>query len=179
VTRHIVGTVDDIPEGQRAIVQIDGREIGVFNVGGRYFAILNRCPHEAGPLCRGQLVGALNSAAPGDYRVDSDTTILRCPWHQWEFDVTTGQSWCDPERMRVRTYETAIASGRDLQSNPNGDSATGGPAGMVPGPYVAETYPVSVEKRYVVVDLARRRVSTPAPEAVGESTTNERIEQHD
>ena len=51
---RVVGTIDEIPPGQRKIVDVAGRTIGVFNVGGDYFALLNRCPHQGGPLCSGR-----------------------------------------------------------------------------------------------------------------------------
>ena len=48
-----VAAADEIPPGERKIVEIGGRSIGVFNVAGEYFALRNRCPHQGGPLCEG------------------------------------------------------------------------------------------------------------------------------
>ena len=73
---------------------------------------------------------------PGDYRYSPARQIIRCPWHQWEFDIRTGKSWCDPQRLRVRTHAVTIEPG----------------AKVVEGPYTAETFPVSVENDYVVVE---------------------------
>jgi len=67
--RHVIGTVDEIPPGSRKVIEVDGREIGVFNVNGEYFAVLNRCPHQGGPLCKGRQTGFLTSPTPGDYRL--------------------------------------------------------------------------------------------------------------
>jgi len=50
-----VGTTDEIAPGQRKVVEIDGRSIGVFNVDGRYYALRNTCPHAGAPLCEGTL----------------------------------------------------------------------------------------------------------------------------
>ncbi len=73
--------------------------------------------------------------------------ILSCAWHGWEFDIRTGQSWCSPERLRVRSYEVRVEAGAAL--------ADAAPApGMVPGPYIAETYPVSQEGAYLVIEVA-------------------------
>jgi 3-phenylpropionate/trans-cinnamate dioxygenase ferredoxin subunit len=63
--------------------------------------------------------------------------MLRCPWHGWEFDIKTGQSWCHPESVKARTYQVAVVAGETLAK----------------GPFVAETVPVSVEQNYVVVEL--------------------------
>ena len=89
-------TVDEIPPGGRKIVEVGGRSIGVFNVGGEFFALRNRCPHQGGPLCLGITLGFLRSAGPGEFHYSRAGEILRCPWHGWEFDMRTGQSWFDP-----------------------------------------------------------------------------------
>ena len=68
--------------------------------------------------------------------------VLRCPWHGWEFDIRTGRSWWNPAGTRVGRYPVSLASGAEVER-----------PGWQPGPYVAETYPVSVERKYVVVDL--------------------------
>ena len=47
----VVGRVADFPEGTHRVVSVDGREIGVFNIGGRFYGLLNRCAHQGGPLC--------------------------------------------------------------------------------------------------------------------------------
>lgn len=64
---HPVARVDEIPPGERKIVEIAGRSIGVFNLGGEFFALRNRCPHQGGPLCVGQRLGAISATGPGDY----------------------------------------------------------------------------------------------------------------
>ena len=139
MAKHVVGTVDEIPPGQRKVVEIAGRSLGVFNIDGEFFALRNSCPHQGGPLCRGRLTGFLEAGAPGEYTYTRKGEILRCAWHGWEFDVRTGQSWCDPTRVRVRSYNVSVE--------------TGGAMTREKGPYVAETYTVSVEERYVIVEI--------------------------
>ncbi|MEU7814444.1 Rieske (2Fe-2S) protein [Pseudonocardia sp. NPDC049154] len=102
--RIVVAAAGEIPVGGRKIVEVDGRSIGVFRLGDGYVALRNTCPHEGAPLCQGVLSGALTSPRPGVYRYARRGEILRCPWHQWEFDTRTGRSWVDPERVRVRSY---------------------------------------------------------------------------
>ena len=138
MARYVVATTMEVPPGGRKIVEVAGRSIGIFNVGGEFLALRNRCPHQGGPLCEGGLSGLLEASAPGEYRYSRPGEMLRCPWHGWEFDLRTGQSWFDPERMRVRRYPVSVEAG--------------GP-GLVQGPYVAETYPVSVEAQYIVVEV--------------------------
>ena len=51
MAKHLVATVEEIPPGTRKLVEIAGRSIGLFNLAGEFFALRNRCPHQAGPLC--------------------------------------------------------------------------------------------------------------------------------
>ena len=140
--KYIIATVDEIPPGERKIAEIDGRSIGVFNVKGTFYALRNICPHQGGPLCEGRLSGFVMADKPGGaYTYARRGEILRCPWHGWEFDVTTGQSWVDPVSTRTRSYHVEVAAADDL------------PEGYQPGPYTAETFDVSIEQEYVMVEL--------------------------
>jgi nitrite reductase/ring-hydroxylating ferredoxin subunit len=152
MSRHVVATVDEIPPGGRKVVEVAGRSIGVFNVGGGFYALRNRCPHQGGPLCEGRLSGFLRSPGPGEYEYSRKGEILRCPWHGWEFDVTTGQSWFDPRRTRVRRYEVTV-EGAETASVASSAATDLDASDLERGPYVAETYPVSVERQYVVIEL--------------------------
>ena len=146
MAKHRVAKVGEIPPGGRKIVEVAGRSIGVFNIGGEFFALRNQCPHAGGPLCEGILSGFLRSDAPGEYDYVRRGEILRRPWHQWEFDVRTGQSWFDPVKTRVRRYETSI------EPSPV-DEEEMTVAGLEKGPYTAETYDVSLEEQYVVLEM--------------------------
>ena len=106
--RFVVGKAEEIPPGSRKIVRVAGRSIGVFNVAGEFYAIRNRCPHQGAPLCEGKLWGALKSDVPGSFEYNPVKDIIACIQHGWEFSVRTGQSWCDPKRLRVRAYQVAI-----------------------------------------------------------------------
>jgi len=146
VAKHMIAPVDQFPAGTRRIVNIEGRSIGIFNIDGRFYALRNRCPHQGGPLCDGTILSELEADGPGSYRYNSDVKLLQCPWHGWEYDFNTGQSWWDPVRTRVRQYPVSVESGSSLEMVRN-------QAGRVPGPYLAETFPVEVERDYVVVEV--------------------------
>jgi nitrite reductase/ring-hydroxylating ferredoxin subunit len=148
----VVARVGEITDGGRLLVEAGGHSIGVFRVGDEYFALLNRCPHNGAALCRGELVGTLESASPGQYSYDPDRKLLACPWHGWEFDLRTGQSYFDPARMRVRSYLVALESGQEVSAELQHGVAA---VGLREGPYRAESFPVSVEGDYVVVTVAR------------------------
>jgi 3-phenylpropionate/trans-cinnamate dioxygenase ferredoxin subunit len=137
MARHIVATVDEIPTDKRLLVNVQGRDIAIFNVGGEYFAVGNRCPHEGASLCKGRVVGLVESSEPGSYQFSRRGELLRCPWHGWEFDLRTGKSWCEPDRTRVRSFDLKVESG----------------GALVEGELQAETFPVSIEKQYVVIEV--------------------------
>ncbi|TAK20243.1 MAG: Rieske (2Fe-2S) protein [Chloroflexota bacterium] len=150
--KFVVAAVDEISPGGRKIVEVAGRSIGIFNLGGEFFALRNRCPHQGGPLCQGRSWGALEAMRPGEFEYSRGGEILACVWHGWEFDIRTGQSWCDPAKLRVRRYDVDVEHGADLSViEADTDSPT---AGMVKGPYVAETYPVEADGDYLVVEVA-------------------------
>ena len=136
MARHVVAAVRDLPPGSRRLVTVGNRAIALFNVGGEYFAILNRCPHQGGSLCDGRLIGLVESSTPGDYVYSRPGEIVRCPWHGWEFDLRTGKSRCDPERLKVKSYDVAVEPGDRLLG----------------GDHVAETFEVRVENDYVVIE---------------------------
>jgi nitrite reductase/ring-hydroxylating ferredoxin subunit len=137
MSRHVVGRVAEVPPGTAKLVTVKGRDIGIFNVAGKFYALANRCPHRGGPLCHGRITGLAQSSGPGDYRHIRPGEFLRCPWHGWEFEIATGQSYCDPKNMRIRQFEVVVAPGVEL----------------VKGPYVAENFPVAVEEDYLVVEI--------------------------
>lgn len=149
MVRYIVATVDEIPPGGRKIVEVAGRSIGIFNLGGEFFALRNRCPHQGGPLCEGKTFGLVQARVPGEVEYSRAGEILTCAWHGWEFDIRTGRSWCNPERLRVRRYAVSVEPGDTLLA-----ADTAPVPGKAPGPYVAETYPVSTKGHYLVVEVA-------------------------
>ena len=151
----VVGRVSDFANGDRKILDLNGKSIGVFRVDDRFYALRNRCPHQFGPLCVGTLAPRALSDGPGDLRVADGPPLITCPWHGWEYDLATGQSFMGPGRGQAPAlaYEVTLAPGSDVAA---------GPDGRIPGPYVAETHPVSVEEDYVLVDDAPIR-PTAAP----------------
>ncbi len=153
MTSYVVATVAELPPGSRKIVEVGGREVGIFNVDGTFYAIRNRCPHQAGPVCKGLQVGDLVSDRPGEYRWSGDQEIVQYPWHQWEFDLRTGQSWFDPRNTKTRAYPVRVEYGAEVLSEIEADTIV---RGKIPGPYTAEIYSVSVEDTYVVIDVEVR-----------------------
>jgi NAD(P)H-dependent nitrite reductase small subunit len=86
-----VAQTSEIPSGQGKCVEVDGKRIAIFNVDGSYYAIDDVCPHQGGPLSEGELGG----------------TVVTCPWHGWEYDVSTGVNSDDPE-VKQEQFEVKV-----------------------------------------------------------------------
>lgn len=135
--KYVVASIDEIPPGERKLVEVRGRPIAIFNLDGDYFGILDRCPHQGASLCRGQLVGLVEASEPGEYRFSRQNEIVRCPWHGWEFDIRTGKSQCEPDKIRATQYGVNVSDGRQV----------------IEESYVTETFDVSVEGKYIIVNV--------------------------
>ncbi len=156
----VVSRLEDFPPGERKIIKAGPRSIGVFRIDDEFFAIRNRCPHQGGPLCLGRLSPWAVSTEPGKVTMEGPPRLVACPWHGWEYDLETGQSFMGPGETRVKAYEVSVASGSALgedvqhgREEPIPIPAAARAAGREPGPYVAETFPVYVEDDYVIVEV--------------------------
>jgi nitrite reductase/ring-hydroxylating ferredoxin subunit len=108
--RRVVCRADELEPGQVRLLDAGPWGIGVFNVGGRFHALANRCPHRHGPVCRGLVTGMPQGAGPDELEWVAEGEILRCPWHAWEFRIATGDSITGPGR-RIPTYPVHVADG--------------------------------------------------------------------
>jgi nitrite reductase/ring-hydroxylating ferredoxin subunit len=150
MARHVVGPVDQFPPGTQARVQIGRRAIAIFNAGGRLYALRDVCPHQGAPLSSGIVLSEVTADGPGEYTYREDCKLVRCPWHGWEYNLETGESSYDPEHDRVRAYAVDVAAGAEVQGAPAGSVEI---RGRRAGPYTAETFQVTVENDYIVVEL--------------------------
>ena len=89
-----VATADQLPEGAALKVEVDGRIIALFHVDGQISAIDGLCPHQGGPLADGPIEGSL----------------VYCPWHDWGFDIRTGQSMVNPT-WKQAVYPVKVEDG--------------------------------------------------------------------
>lgn len=105
---------DELDDGERLLITVGRKRIGLFRVDGRFFALHGVCPHAGGALCEGPLTGTTRAAAgDGDffgYEYDREGHVLRCAWHGWEFDVESGRSLVD-SRIGARTYPVHVDDG--------------------------------------------------------------------
>ena len=110
-----VGPVHEIPDGGGVLVVAAGIEVGVFRVRGELHAYENRCSHQGGPVCTGEIVGryeqVLNAdrTVRGERFVDAEPRIV-CPWHGWEYDLVTGRCTAD-RRYNLRRLPVVVHDG--------------------------------------------------------------------
>ncbi len=110
-----VGPVQDIPEGGGVLVVAAGTEVGVFRVRGSVHAYENRCLHQGGPVCTGEIVGRYEQVLDRDRTVIGERFVdeeprIACPWHGWEYDLETGRCTAD-RRFRLRRFPVVIRDG--------------------------------------------------------------------
>ncbi len=91
-----VAEVSEVPPGSGKCVEAGGKAIALFNVDGTFHALHGTCPHRGGPLGEGELEG----------------TLVTCPWHAWQFDVTTGKNCNDDDD--VARYDVKVDGGSVL-----------------------------------------------------------------
>jgi nitrite reductase/ring-hydroxylating ferredoxin subunit len=89
-----VAVLGDVAPGQARIVDLNGTAVALFNVGGAIHATDNTCAHRGGPLGEGSLSGP----------------VVTCPWHGFQFDVTTGACRTNPA-LRVPCRAVRIEGG--------------------------------------------------------------------
>jgi nitrite reductase (NADH) small subunit len=91
MAQHRVAAVNDVPPGSGKEVIVEGRVVALFNVAGTFYALDGVCPHAGGPLGEGMLAGS----------------VVTCPWHGWQFDVTTG-THCLTESIQHPTFPVRV-----------------------------------------------------------------------
>jgi len=87
----IIAHTDEVRPGECKVVSANGLSFALYNVDGRFCLSENRCPHKAGPL------------GDGDLREN----IVKCPWHEWRFNVETGECTKSPE-FKIKTFTVFV-----------------------------------------------------------------------
>ena len=89
-----VARAEDVPPGTAVRVSAEGRDLALYNVGGAFYASQHECLHLKGPLAQGAL----------------EESVITCPWHGWQYDVTTGENEFD-RALVLETYEVVVEDG--------------------------------------------------------------------
>lgn len=109
--KHVIGHIKEFPSGSVRLIEVEGRSVGVFNIDGSLYGLLNFCPHRGAPVCKGERGGTMLPGRPGRYQYGFDGKILRCPWHGIEFHIETGRPVFDMYRGRIVTFPVELDSG--------------------------------------------------------------------
>jgi nitrite reductase (NADH) small subunit len=109
---YFVGKMGDIAERSCKLIQAGDTEIGVFRIKGQLRAYENRCLHQGGPVCRGEVLGKLEQILAPDMtvigeRFSEDEIHVVCPWHGWEYDLENGACAAD-HRLHLRSFRIVL-----------------------------------------------------------------------
>jgi 3-phenylpropionate/trans-cinnamate dioxygenase ferredoxin subunit len=97
-----LAAVASVPPGHALQVQIEGTTLAVFNLGGNFHVIEDRCTHRGAPLSDG----------------DWEGNEVICPWHGARFDLSTGVALSAPATKGVRTYSVQVVDDEILVEFP-------------------------------------------------------------
>ncbi len=89
-------TPDEIPPGERKLVEIDNVRVAIFNLDGEYYAIEDVCTHDGGPLVEGEILNG---------------SEVQCPRHGARFDIRTGAALSMPAFAPTETFEVRVEDG--------------------------------------------------------------------
>lgn len=103
--------VADIAPGEMRRVRVNRLPVVIIRTPeGDLCALHDRCPHRGAKLSIGRLGSVTDGNCVGDYRMASSRYAIRCPWHQFEYDVATGRCVADPA-LRTRSYPVEVVNG--------------------------------------------------------------------
>src|SRR5918911_2620653 len=89
---HKIAKTTDLAPGEVNVYEVEGHRVALCNVAGEFYAIEDVCPHDAGPLDQGELIGSQ----------------IKCPRHGAKFDVTTGKVLALPAIKPVPKHEVKV-----------------------------------------------------------------------
>lgn len=88
-------SLEELPEGSAKTVEVEGKAVALYNVGGEVFATDNSCVHQGGPLGQGDLEGE----------------IITCPLHAWTYNVKSGECQNMPG-AKVQVFKAKVENGK-------------------------------------------------------------------
>jgi len=108
---HRLARTNQFTDGAPILAEVDGVPVAIYRFRDRYFAYLNRCPHQGGPACEGKLLGSVEcevyeGGKMKEY-ISTERYNITCPWHGMEFDLETGICRSD-SRDKLRAYRVVI-----------------------------------------------------------------------
>ena len=93
MTWYRVCALDEMPDERGKEFAVAGRVVAIFRAGDRLYAVDGMCAHQGGPIAQGRL----------------DGSCVTCPWHGWQYDVTTGCNLLSGKKM-LDTFAVEVRS---------------------------------------------------------------------
>jgi 3-phenylpropionate/trans-cinnamate dioxygenase ferredoxin component len=90
-----IAPADQLPDGERMFIEVEGKSIVIFNLAGQLFAIGDVCSHDNGPV--------------GDGEIEENEII--CPRHGARFDIRTGKATSLPAVVDIPAYPVRVKDG--------------------------------------------------------------------
>ena len=106
--KQLLCKVNDLISGEQKMFKVKNREIVLVRNGDDFHAVSGICPHQAASFKKGILKGTTLTSKAGEYSFGKENLILTCPWHHYEFDVTTGESLFDC-KYKLKTYSVEVS----------------------------------------------------------------------
>ncbi|MCS5734540.1 Rieske (2Fe-2S) protein [Herbiconiux daphne] len=115
-----IARLEDLQEKERIVVDIDGKEVGVYFLNGEVRAWVNMCPHQGGPVCQGKIMPRTlqlvrEGMKSGGLGFSETERHIVCPWHGMEFDILTGRHPSNQE-VRLRGVPVRVVDGEVVVS---------------------------------------------------------------
>jgi nitrite reductase (NADH) small subunit len=110
-----VGPASSFKPRDRKVVEVNGKEIGVFRLGDDFFAWENVCAHAGGPVCQGKVINRVEERIAPDkrslgFKFSAQQVNIVCPWHGYEYDIRTGCHQGNPE-VRLKAVPVSVKDG--------------------------------------------------------------------
>lgn len=115
-----VGLYDEMRSRERIVLEIEGKEVGIYFLGDEIRAWHNHCPHQGGPVCQGKILPrTIQKVGPDKKSLglgfsETERNIV-CPWHGFEFDILTGRH-PSHDSMRLRAVPVRVENGSVIVS---------------------------------------------------------------
>lgn len=117
---HVVAEADEVDEGGRLVIELEGREVGIFKLDGELHAYTSWCAHQSGPICEGIIGGTVEATFDRNTQTTTrrwtrEGHLIRCPWHGWEYDLKSGECLSNPD-VRLPKHDIRVENNQVIVS---------------------------------------------------------------
>jgi nitrite reductase/ring-hydroxylating ferredoxin subunit len=106
--KQFVGKTGDFPNNRSKRVQAGKKKLLIWKKDDFFFATGEECPHQGASLSTVELSGTMLPSDPKELVYGLEGTVIRCPWHAWEFDVKTGKKMYEDDPRCLSVYEVIV-----------------------------------------------------------------------